>query len=105
VKHSARRSPPRPDEQQTTATEGVATTEEISATAKEDLVHLQGLVRFDQELPIGEATATWPAAPAGWTDGINHRSILEHPARSMPADCASEKAGNINYVVTTITQG
>lgn len=95
-------------EQQATATEIAATTTEIGATAKEISATSNELVRtMDEVSVVAEQTGT---LAGGGQAGLSRmeatmRHVME-AAGAINAKLAvlSEKAGNINQVVTTITK-
>lgn len=95
-------------EQQATASEIAATTTEIGATAKEISATSNELVRtMDEVSAVAEQTAT---LAGGGQAGLSRmeetmRHVME-AAGAINAKLAvlSEKAGNINQVVTTITK-
>ena len=96
------------NEQQATASEIAATTTEISATSKEISVTSKELLGTMNEVSaVAEQTAT--VAGNGHAGLSRMESTMRHvtdSAASINAKLAvlSEKAGNINQVVTTITK-
>lgn len=95
-------------EQQATASEIAATTTEIGATSREISATSRELVRTMSEVSeVAEETAT---LAGGGQDGLQRMAETMHKVMeavgSINAKLAvlSEKAGNINQVVTTITK-
>lgn len=95
-------------EQQATASEIAATTTEIGATAKEISATSNELVRtMDEVSAVAEQTAT--LAGGGQAGLARMEATMRHVMEAAGAINAklavlSEKAGNINQVVTTITK-
>jgi methyl-accepting chemotaxis protein WspA len=95
-------------EQQATATEIAATTMEIGATSREISATSKALVRTMTEVStVAEQTAALAGdGQTGLTRMEGTMRQVMDAARSINAklDVLSEKAGNINQVVTTITK-
>ncbi|MER9419552.1 methyl-accepting chemotaxis protein [Mesorhizobium sp. M0306] len=95
-------------EQQATANEIAATTTEIRATAKEISATSNELVRTMSEVSaVAEQTAT--LATGGQAGLARMEATMQHVMEAATAinsklAILSEKAGNINQVVTTITK-